>query len=156
MAVDAEEAGMDAFMDKPFKLEELTAVYTKLLARDNQSTRPTTGTPGVDTQAAPLLGAVARGPRSIYNVTKNAKIFIDAGELDDISASQTGGATSSLEQDGASPTYFMVVAEGNVAKISDKTAAAGYAQPPLTGGDGSGNGMISGIKLTSAKVHAAN
>ena len=64
MAVDAEEAGMDAFMVKPFKLEELTAVYIKLLERNHRNqrdipTRPTPVTHGVDTADTPTLGTAS-------------------------------------------------------------------------------------------------
>lgn len=89
MAVDAEAAGMDAFMDKPFKLEELTAVYIKLMERDqrNQRELTTRETPQTMTSIADT-GIVALGPRLSFNVTKNAKIFVDAGDLKSIRASQ--------------------------------------------------------------------
>ena len=62
MAVDAEEAGMDAFMNKPFKLEELSAVYVKLLARDQKNqydltTCETASTPGIDKETLTLWSA---------------------------------------------------------------------------------------------------
>ena len=135
MAVDAEEAGMDAFMDKPFKLEEITAVYIKLLERETQST------PSVDT--APLHGVVAHGPRSIYNVTKNAKIFIDASELDEMIASQIIGDSMSLE--GTSLTTAVAVStEWETVKNAQNESDRG-------------NGVIGGIKHNNiAKVHAEN
>ena len=124
MAVDAEEAGMDAFMDKPFKLEELTAVYIKLLKRDNRnqlSIRQTTY----------ARGDVARRPRLIRNVTPNAKIFVDAAEVDDVIALQVGGDSTSSQQDGTSSTAAVAVPERMGLKNAQKD---------------SGN----------AKVHAAN
>ena len=154
MAVDAEEAGMDAFMDKPFKLEELTAVYTKLLERNhrnqrNHSTRQPTVLPGVDTDTPSGLGVVARGPRSIRKVTPNVKIFVDASEVDDVTASPMGGDISSLEQDGASPTVALVVSESEW----EGKGEAGPVQPPNR--NGSDDGMISVIKHHNAKVYAA-
>ena len=152
MAVDAEEAGMDAFMDKPFKLEELIAVYTKILVRDNQNQRvvsasQTAASSGVDVDS---LGAIVRGPRSVCNVTKNAKIFIDASELNDMFASQMAVDKCSLEQDGTLPTIAVVVSESEwKGKLE-----TGPAQLPT--GSGIGSDMISEIKLNSAKVHAAN
>ena len=118
MAVDAEEAGMDAFMDKPFKLEELTAVYIKLLERENRNqrdipTQPTAVPLGVDTDTPSGLGVVARGPRSIRKVTPNVKIFVDASEVDDVTASPMGGDISSLEQYGSSTIAAVVVQESD-------------------------------------------
>ena len=115
MAIDAEEAGMDAFMEKPFKLEELTAVYTKILERDHRhANHQTTLTPGVDTES---LGVVVCGPRSICKVTLNAKIFVDASELGEMIASQTGGVV---------PVTFAVSESAEkgevVASMADKPA----------------------------------
>ena len=155
MAVDAEEAGMDAFMDKPFKLEELTAVYIKLLERENRNqrdipTQPTAVPLGVDTDTPSGLGVVARGPRSIRKVTPNVKIFVDASEVDDVTASPMGGDISSLEQDGSSTIAAVVVQE------SDKKGMVETVTAQPSAGSGSGNGMIGGIKNNSAKVYAVN
>ena len=148
MAVDAEEAGMDAFMDKPFKLEELTAVYTKLLERNhrnqrNHSTRQPTVLPGVDTDTPSGLGVVARGPRSIRKVTPNAKIFVDASELDDVVASQVVGDSTFLEQNGTAPTAAVAVLESEwIGKVENGTV--------------NGIGMVNEVMSNNAKVHAAN
>ena len=153
MAVEAEEAGMDAFMNKPFKLEELTALYNKILVRydrnqQDTSTQQATVTHGV-TQETPSL-MVVRGPRSIRNVTPNAKIFVDASELDDIIASQMGDDFSSLEQNGSSPTVAVAVA------VSESEWKTAVSEKPATGNSNdTGNGMVSGIKYNNAKVHAA-
>ena len=136
MAIDAKEADMDAFMEKPFKLDELTAVYINLLARDQRNQGDITGTPGVD--AGPTsLRAITRGRRSIRNVTPNAKIFVDASESNAVVASQAVGSTDivtmteSPENGAVKPTFDLVL-------------------PPI-----SQNGMIKGINLTT-KVHAMN
>ena len=152
MAVDAEEAGMDAFMDKPFKLEELTAVYTKLLERNHRNQRdiPThqsTGTPGVDTDPS-SLGTAARGPRSIRKVTPNAKIFVDANEL-------MVGDTSPLEQVGTFPIAAVAVLDWKHAKTAQQSTSEHFQTSTGTG-DVSGNDMVSGIMSNNAKVHAAN
>ena len=145
MAVEAEEAGMDAFMEKPFRLEELTAVYIKLLERENRNQRVVSAvqpilTSGLDTGT---LGAVPRGStsRSIRNITKNAKIFVDASEFefDDAIASQVGVNTSELAQDGTSPNVAVPMA-GSQGEISVENQ---------TTGSGSG-------RKTTAKVHITN
>ena len=148
MAIDAEEAGMDAFMDKPFKLEELTAVYIKLLERDHRnqcdrSIRTTTLTPGVDTDT------VARGPRSLCNVTKNAKIFVDVDELHDMIASQIDTTIVSLgmEQDGTSPTVAVAIPERQSPMNTQKITVRDSDR---------GNEMIKEIKYNNSKVHPAN
>ena len=56
-------------MNKPFKLDELTTVYTKLLEHDQLSTRTTIVTPDVDTVSVSLT-TVAR-PRLIRKLTPN-------------------------------------------------------------------------------------
>ena len=127
MAVDAEESGMDAFMVKPFKLEELTAVYIKLLERNHRNqrdipTRPTPVTHGVDTADTPTLGT----------------------------ASHMGGGKSSLEEEETSPSVAVVVSESEW----NGKGETGQVQPPT--GSGSGKGIISGIKHNNAKVHATN
>ena len=116
MAVEAEEAGMDAFMEKPFRLEELTALYIKLLERDNRNQRDNFTRPGVDTLGVdtPWPTAVVRRQRLIRNVTPSTKIFIDASQ-----------------QDGT-PTIV-------IAKTSQKITT-----DPLTG-SGIDNGTISGF-----------
>ena len=144
MAVDAEEAGMDAFMNKPFKLEELAALYVKILERHNRkqrdiSTRQITATPGVDTISIPLETIVC-GPRSICNVTPNAKIFVDASELDGMITSQMCGDSLSLEQDGTLPAAAVAVLECTVASMGEKT---GHLQLPAG-------------KHNSGKVHVVN
>ena len=149
MAVEAEEAGMDAFMEKPFRLEELTAVYVKLLERDNRTQRDGSAPPGVNTS----LGIAVRSHRSIRNITPNAKIFIDSDEFDNITATQIDGETSLLEQDGTPPTTAMSVSERKVAETSQKVTTD-HAQ--LLTGSGIDNGTISGLKHSSAKVHAEN
>ena len=152
MAVDAEEAGMDAFMDKPFKLEELTAVYIKLLERDHRnnqrdtSTHQTTVVQDVNTV---VLGAVVHNPRSIYKVTPNAKIFIDASELNDMLATHMIGDATSLEQDGTLPAAAAVMSKAEwKGKVETGSVQA------LTG-SGNGNVLMTGI-TRNAKVHAAN
>ena len=146
MAVDAEEAGMDAFMNKPFKLEELAAVYVKILERHNRkqrdiSTRQITSTPSTD-----AISQAVR--RSIRNVTPNAKIFVDPSEFDDTSISQLGGASSSLERNGSSPTVAVLESEWK------GMMETGQVQP--TTGFSTANGMNSGITSNNAKEHAAN
>ena len=143
MAVEAEEAGMDAFMNKPFKLEELTALYNKILVRydrnqQDTSTQQATVTHGV-TQETPSL-MVVRGPRSIRNVTPNAKIFVDASELDGMITSQMCGDSLSLEQDGTLPAAAVAVLECTVASMGEKT---GHLQLPAG-------------KHNSGKVHVVN
>ena len=161
MAVDAEEAGMDAFMDKPFKLEELTAVYVKLLEIQNQNqgdqfTCLTTRTPGDDTDTLSLgTVPVARRHRSIRSVTPSAKIFIDAGEWDDIIASHGGGDSSLLEQGGISLNAPVVVAVPERKSVGNlQKTASGQFQ--ISAGSNSGDGMIGGITHKHAKVHAEN
>ena len=147
MAVDAEEAGMDAFMDKPFKLEELTAVYVKLLEGENRhqrdrATLPPTRTQSIDIDTPPL-GTVA-GPRLIRNVTPNAKIFVDASESDDMMI------ISHVGSDISSPTVAVAVSES---ELKGKVEAS-PVQPPT--GSSSGNGMTSGNKHNGAKVYATS
>ena len=152
MAVDAEDAGMDAFMDKPFKLEDLTAVYIKILERDQRhSNHQSTVTPSI-VDVSSLLGVVVRAHRSIRNVTPNAKIFIDASELDYMVPALIGGNSSLLEQDGTSPTVAVAVPERKVATMADKPATC-HVQPPTE--CVSVNSMINGI-TQNAKVHVAN
>ena len=135
MAVDAEEAGMDAFMEKPFKLEELTAVYIKLLERDqrNQREQSSRETSQAVTSSADT-GVVAGVPRSSFNVTKNAKIFVDAGDLKSICASQ----------DGTSPIVAVAVTESE-----RKGKMVTCPDEPI---------IVSGSRMnhSSSRVHAAN
>ena len=143
MAVDAEAAGMDAFMDKPFRLEELTAVYVKLLERDNRNQRVVSTyqmkeSLGKDSS----LGAVISADRLIRNITPNAKIFVDSHEFDDVVASQIVGDASSLA--GTSPIIAVAVA----ASECNEKRMSGTVLPPSRSG--------SGIYPNSSKVHAAN
>ena len=137
MAVDAEAAGMDAFMDKPFRLEELTAVYIKLMERDQRNQRELSSreTPQAVTSSADI-GVVARGPRSSFNVTKNAKIFVDAGDLKSMRASQ----------DGTSPIVAVAVTESE----RKGKVVNGPDEPVIASGSGSGTNH------SSSRVHAAN
>lgn len=128
MAIDAEAAGMDAFMEKPFKLEELIAVYIKLMERDRQSTvRP-------DIDAVTSSIEPTSRSRSIWNVTKNVKIFVDANELNDMTSLQTGDDSSSLHLDGTLP---------------------GVSVNAIFTDSSNGNGMSTIIKQNNGKVYAS-
>ena len=145
MAVDAEEAGMDAFLEKPFKLEELTAVYIKLLERDRRnqrdlSSRQLAVATGIEAGTI-TLGPLALGPRSIRKITPNAKIFVDSKEFDDMIA------YDSLKHDRLLPPIAGTVSEserigkGKEAEIN----SAGHILPDIG----------SGLNRNSTKVYAS-
>ena len=112
IAIDAEEAGMDAFMNKPFKLDELTAVYTKLLENDHLSTRTTIVTP------TSIDKSRVSGPRLIRKITPNAKIFVN--EMDDLTVSQMNGDVSVLEHNETSLTVPMKTMSDPIGMSSGK------------------------------------
>lgn len=141
MAIDAEAAGMDAFMDKPFRLEDLTAVYIKLLERGHPSQRKTSTH---QTKESPHVAVISTTDRLIRNVTPNAKIFVNVSEFDDVVAPQIVGDSSSLA--GTSPTGIAVAAVA--ASESERKRMSGSVSPPVRSG--------SGIIPNSSKVHAAN
>ena len=164
ITVEAEEAGMDAFMDKPFKLEELTAVYTKLLEMNNQRDHASFGSIGIDT---PSPGVTGRTPRSIRNITSNARIFVDAKELDDLSASASpiDGDPTSVEQKGTSTKTLSTVGasdpelRGKVVTVTEKPMTGQNQLPPITragSGIGGGSCLIDRMKNNHAKVHVVD
>ena len=144
MAVDAEEAEMDACMNKPFKLAELTAVYAKILECDNRnqrdlSTHRTTVTPGVDIHPLGLVFLLvvqyARSPR----VRRYLLMLVN--QL--IWLCRKDGNSSSLEQNGTSPPAAAVklVTDWKVVTMMAGKTAMDHVERP-TGSGSEGNGLV--------------
>ena len=70
MAVEAEESGMDAFMNKPYNMEELEAAYTVICEHRRRGGRAGAGA-GVDDVGE-------RAPREAVSLTANTTLFLEA------------------------------------------------------------------------------
>ena len=101
IAIEAEEAGMDAFMNKPFKLDDLTIIYPKILeCRQRELLNVSLKSTGDDTTVV---------PRMIKPITTNAKIFVartvsNSGESTPTSAQMSPRSSYHGPSSSSSPT----------------------------------------------------
>ena len=112
IAVEAEEAGMDAFMEKPFKLDDLAMIYPKILeCRERESSGMSLKTAGADATTTIV-------PRLIRPITTNAKIFVN-------SAASSGRSSPHMDKSSSSPSPSRSQKTSNVGTSSAAVPSSG-------------------------------